>query len=96
MAKNDTNLSKNGMIFSLRKSNKSPTTEKHPSYFMYIDINGVEKPNRVGQDVFFINIYKDRISALGSNKDYAKLKSNCSPIGNGLYCSEYYLLGGRF
>ena len=63
---------------------------------MYVDINGVETPNRIGQDVFFINIYKDRISALGSNKDYAKLKSNCSPIGNGLYCSEYYLLGGRF
>ena len=87
---------KNGMVFSIKRSNKLQISEKHPSYFMYIDINGVEKPNRIGQDVFFISIYKNHIQALGHSKDYAKLKSNCSPIGNGLYCSKYYLLGGRF
>ncbi len=87
---------KNGMIFSLRKNLKEDNNENNPMFFMYIDINGVEKPNRVGQDVFFLNIYKKSVNALGHGKEYVKLKSNCSPIGNGLYCSEYYLLGGRF
>ena len=87
---------KNGMVFSIKKSNRAKFSEKHPLYFMYLDINGVEKPNRIGQDVFLVSIYKNHILALGHSKEYAKLKSNCSPIGNGLYCSEYYLLGGRF
>ena len=89
-------FNKDGAILSLRRTTRKEFNDKYPMFFMYVDINGLEKPNRIGQDVFFINIYKDRISALGNNKDYAKLKSNCSPIGNGLYCSEYYLLGGRF
>lgn len=87
---------KNGVVFSLRKNLKEENNEKNPIFFMYVDINGTEKPNRVGQDVFFINIYKKHVNALGYGKEYVKLKSNCSPIGNGLYCSEYYLLGGRF
>ena len=89
-------LNKKGMMFSIRKNNRKELSEKYPSYFMFFDINGIEKPNRIGQDIFFISIYKNHIQALGHSKDYAKLKSNCSPIGNGLYCSEYYLLGGRF
>ena len=89
-------FNKKDMILSIKKTTRKEYNDKYPLFFMYVDINGTEKPNRIGQDVFFINIYKDRISALGNNKEYAKLKSNCSPIGNGLYCSEYYLLGGRF
>lgn len=87
---------KTGVIISLKKNNISITDEKHPLYFLYVDINGEEKPNRIGQDIFVISIYKNSINALGHNKEYAKLKSNCSPIASGLYCSEYYLLGGRF
>lgn len=89
-------LDKNGMVISIRKNLKEDKSEKNPLFFMYVDINGVEKPNRIGQDVFFISIYENHINALGNGKEYIKLKSNCSPIGNGLYCSEYYLLGGRF
>ena len=89
-------VNKNGMILSIKKSLKEKVTDKHPLYFMYVDINGLEKPNKIGQDIFFVSIYKNHVQALGKNKEYIKLKSNCSPISNGLYCSEYYLLGGRF
>ena len=61
-----------------------------------IDINGVDKPNRIGQDIFFLSVYKNHVTALGKGKNHARLKTDCSPIGRGVYCSEYYLLGGSF
>ncbi len=87
---------KNGMLLSLKSNETELKDENHPLYYMFLDINGVKKPNRIGQDIFIINIYKDRISALGEGKPYSRLKTNCSPIGSGLYCSEYYLRGGSF
>lgn len=85
---------KNGLLVSIRERMLEITDENTPLYYMLIDINGVKKPNRIGQDIFFINIYKDKISALGNGERHAKLKTNCSPIGTGMYCSEYYLYGG--
>ena len=70
--------------------------EKTPLYYMFVDINGEEKPNRIGQDIFFFSVYKNHVTALGNGKSHAKLKADCSPIGRGVYCSEYYLLGGSF
>ncbi len=89
-------VEKNGVILSLKQNDREIAGSSQPLFFMFVDINGLEKPNRIGQDIFFISIYKDKITALGNSRSYAKLKSNCSPIGSGLYCSEYYLLGGRF
>lgn len=87
---------KNGVILSIKKNESEILTENQPLFFMFVDINGTEKPNKIGQDIFFINIFKDYITASGNGRPYAKLKSSCSPIGNGVYCSEYYLLGGKF
>jgi len=87
---------KDGTILSVKQNNSDIISDKQPLFFMFVDINGKEKPNKIGQDIFFINIYKDYITATGHGRPHAKLKSNCSPIGSGIYCSEYYLLGGRF
>lgn len=65
-----------------------------PLYYMFIDINGKQKPNKIGEDIFFISIYKDKIAPFGSTKKHAELKKNCSPLGSGMYCSEYYLRSG--
>lgn len=89
-------VDKDGSILSIKKRENEEQRENFLEFFMFIDINGTQEPNRIGQDIFFINIYKDHISALGSNRPYSKIKANCSAIGSGLYCSEYYLLGGRF
>ena len=87
---------KDGSLISFKKNVNLQDEEKEPLYYMFIDINGEKKPNRTGEDIFFINVYKHQIKALGADKDYARLKRNCSPAGSGLYCSEFYLLGGRF
>ena len=87
---------KDGALLSIRKNNNEIISENQPQFFMYVDINGKKKPNRIGQDIFFISIFKDHIEALGHDRPYSALKTNCSPIGSGVYCSEYYILGGRF
>ncbi len=87
---------KDGIIISIKPNESEKVLPDQPLYFMLTDINGAEKPNRIGQDIFFINIYSDYITALGEGKGHERLKVNCSPIGSGLYCSEYYLLGGSF
>lgn len=63
---------------------------------MLFDINGFNKPNRIGKDVFFINIYDNEIKAVGEDRSTSVLRANCSPIGTGTFCSKYYLIGGNF
>ena len=85
---------KDGCYVSIRGRQSVLSSDNKPLYFMFIDINGKQKPNRVGQDIFFINIFKDKILPFGEGEKHAKLKANCSPIGTGFYCSEYYLHSG--
>ncbi len=87
---------KDNTIVSVRKNISEIMGINQPIYFMYVDINGRKKPNRIGQDIFFISIFNDHIEPLGHDRPYSALKTNCSPIGSGVYCSEYYILGGRF
>lgn len=87
---------KNGVILGLNESKQEDKGINSPLYFMFVDINGEVKPNRIGQDIFFLSIYKNHVTALGQGKSHARLKADCSPLGRGLYCSEYYLLGGSF
>ena len=49
---------KDGIILSIKPNTSEKVLPEQPLYFMFIDINGTEKPNRIGQDIFFINIYK--------------------------------------
>lgn len=63
---------------------------------MSFDLNGLKKPNKWGQDIFGINIYKDGIGPIGEGVNPDILRTNCSKHGSGLYCSYYYLIGGRF
>lgn len=84
---------KNGTILGLNENKAEVVDDNMPLYYMYVDINGEEKPNRIGQDIFFLSIYKNKVSALGAGKTHAAMKADCSPIGRGVYCSEYYLLG---
>ncbi|MBQ4123852.1 hypothetical protein IJD44_09085 [bacterium] len=87
---------KDGVFIGIRKNEQKNNDINKPPYIMYVDINGKEKPNRIGKDIFFIGIYKDNIIPMGKKEKNTTLKSDCSPIGTGIYCSEYYLQGGRF
>lgn len=92
---------KDGVLLSFKSEDEKNIQEESPlantvrKYYMFVDINGKEKPNRIGQDIFFVTINKNNISALGTGRTSTQLKRGCSPIGNGIYCSEYYLLGGQ-
>lgn len=60
------------------------------------DLNGKKSPNTWGYDIFGINLYKTKIEPIGKNIDIDVLKNNCSKNGFGIYCSYYYLIGGKF
>lgn len=72
-------------------------TKERPCATVLFDMNGVEKPNRMGKDIFGIFIYKDRLEAFGAEiKDNDELERDCAGHTNGTSCSEYYLRGGKF
>ena len=60
------------------------------------DVNGTVGPNVWGKDVFGYNIYPDRFEPFGKNISVAEQKQDCSKTGTGLFCSNYYLIGGSF
>jgi len=65
-------------------------------FIMVFDINGLKAPNTWGCDIFGINVLKNKIEPLGKDVSPDVLKQNCSKYGSGVYCSYYYLIGGRF
>ena len=60
------------------------------------DINGKTGPNTWGKDVFGLNIYYDKFEPIGKNESLSLQKQDCSKNGTGLFCSNYYLIGGSF
>ena len=69
--------------------------DKLQGILMY-DVNGKNGPNVWGKDVFGLNIYNDRFEPFGKYKSLNEQKQDCSKNGTGLFCSNYYLIGGNF
>lgn len=65
-------------------------------FIMSFDINGLNPPNIWGYDIFGIDVFKDKIAPFGKEINSDALKQNCSKFGSGVYCSYYYLIGGKF
>lgn len=61
-----------------------------PIAMLSIDLNGLKKPNKWGQDIFGVNIFVDRIEPLGEEYDEMLMKSDCSKKGKGISCAAYY------
>ena len=68
--------------------------EHHECIRVWIDLNGEYKPNVVGKDIFVYEISDNFVQPYGDGIEFSKLKEGCSPQGNGMYCSKYYLIGG--
>ena len=83
---------KNGMLLAIKEN----VIDNDDTFVMFVDINGFENPNKIGQDIFFIEVDRNSVEALGYGLSKMALKTDCSPIGSGVYCSSYYLLGGSF
>lgn len=65
-----------------------------PCATVWIDLNGVKKPNIVGKDIFVYEIYSKGIEPYGQGINLKSLKADCSKSGTGMSCSRFYLLGG--
>lgn len=71
-------------------------TSKSACGYMAFDVNGIDPPNTWGKDIFGINIYEDRVEPFGKDIDAAVMRNDCSRLGQGVFCSYYYLIGGKF
>ncbi len=63
---------------------------------IFFDLHGTMPPNAWGYDIFGINVLKNTIEPIGKGSDSDALKTNCSKMSYGVYCSYYYLIGGKF
>ena len=72
------------------------TVESSPVGLVFVDINGMTSRNRIGKDVFILIMYPDKLIPMGAESSVQELKEDCSPVGSGLKCSAYYLIGGSF
>lgn len=87
--------SSSGEIIGL-KWLKEDCVDSEPCAVMAFDVNGTKIPNTWGYDIFGINVLKNGIEPIGKNIDPDILKNDCSRSGYGIYCSYYYLIGGKF
>ncbi len=58
-------------------------------FYMIVDINGANKPNKVGRDVFLFEFDTEgkSIRPYGHSASYEELNTNCKKGQNGFYCS---------
>ena len=85
-----------GVIIGFKLNKNNYIYENSPVGLMLFDINGLNEPNKMGKDIFGVNIYKNGIKPFGEGRSEGAMKANCSPIGTGVLCSKYYLIGGKF
>lgn len=72
------------------------TPQENLQGILMYDVNGIIGPNVWGKDVFGLNIYKDKFEPFGRHKSLNEQNLDCSKNGTGLFCSNYYLIGGNF
>lgn len=85
----------NGMIIAFKKFDRI-SDEHSPLGILMVDVNGKSRRDFIGRDVFAVLMYTDRIEPVGKNSSRQEMKEDCSPVGSGLKCSAYYLVGGNF
>lgn len=60
------------------------------------DVNGNKGPNTWGKDIFGLNLYNNGFEPIGKRESVKVQKQDCSKNGRGIFCSNYYLIGGSF
>lgn len=87
----DLHTTNSGMIIGVKWLLLPSEAQKSlPIAMMTIDLNGIKKPNKWGQDIFGVNIFIDRIEPFGEEYDEMLMKSDCSKKGKGISCASYY------
>lgn len=65
-----------------------------PIALISVDLNGIEKPNKWGYDIFGVYIFRKKIEPVGKTSDEYLMKTDCSKKGKGISCSYYYYIYG--
>src|SRR5574344_1546782 len=55
---------------------------------MFVDLNAQKKPNKIGKDIYFLELSSNKVMPLGENKSLDEMKTSCSTFGDGLYCAK--------
>ncbi len=87
---------RSGVIIGFKLNEKRLVYGNTAVGILLFDVNGLEKPNRIGKDIFGVNVYRNDIKPFGEGRSLSSMTVNCSPIGTGVMCSKYYLIGGKF
>lgn len=65
-----------------------------PDHNIYIDINGPQKPNVLGKDVFLFYLYTNAFMPVAYDQGYPYVQSNCSASGVGETCAAKLMMDG--
>ncbi len=89
-------ISIDGILYVFGYKSENTNVSLNNDKIIIIDINGSQKPNVFGQDVFFL--YRDEeadsIIPYGANKRYNVIKNSCSKYGDGMYCAAWIRQNG--
>lgn len=81
-------LAIDGIVYTFGYINDEGTLIGDNDKIIIIDINGSQKPNQFGKDVFFLYRKDEReIVPYGADKTTSQINSDCSKNGVGLYCA---------
>lgn len=76
--------------------NDSDLIMSNNNRIIIVDINGAEKPNQFGKDVFFLYRIEeeDSIIPYGADKTDGEIRRSCSKTGDGFYCAALIRANG--
>lgn len=89
-------LTNTGEVIGLKVINPNCKEKEEVCAIITIDLNGIKPPNTWGYDIYGVNVLGNNLEPIGKGIDQEILKENCSKYGSGVYCSYYYLIGGKF
>ena len=89
-------ISTDGVFYVFAYKNTGETGVEDNDKIIIIDINGAEKPNVMGQDVFFLKRIEaeDSILPWGADKGMTTITKSCSKNGSGHYCAALIRANG--
>ncbi|MDE6138761.1 MAG: type II secretion system protein [Candidatus Gastranaerophilales bacterium] len=84
-------ISMDGILYVFGYKSANTTVASNNDKIIIIDINGSQRPNKFGQDVFFLYRIEeaDSIIPYGADKGHNTIRNNCSKTGNGMYCAAW-------
>ncbi len=82
----------NGSSIWMKSTDASEYSRGNSHFIFFIDTNGVNKPNKFGDDLFVFSYENNKLVPLGSSTSYAPYTTDCLPKNSSGYGCAYYIL----